>query len=173
MSTRQERRRQKSALKKDLQRLLRQKGITDRAARELLVDEIEREQGTEVYRLDDDGYGKPLYFNISAMRSWAQKHCEVFGLPMDMARAQRLAESGAVDPDHMFNHTMRREMIPILVCRNLVGADQIVDGAHRYVAACMGAATFGMDFPVPGYVLMPEQWSKFVISEKTTVALEM
>jgi hypothetical protein len=120
--------------------------------------------GTEVYRLDDDGTGRPIFFNITAMRAWAEENLEIFWMPPDLPRAQRIIESGAVDRDHMMNHTVMNEPKPILVCRGLLGGDQIVDGAHRFVLLCVGVATFGVEGAgLPGYVLMPDQWRKFVI----------
>jgi len=167
MSTRQERQRQKTLLRK----LLQKKQIADPVARRLLEDEIERGAGTEVYRLDDDGSGQPMYFNVTAMREWATKHCETFSWPPDMARAQRLVESGAVDPDHIRDHTIQTQMTPIIVCHGILGGDQIVDGAHRFVAACMGAAMFGVNTPfIPGYALQPDEWKPFVIPRATAEA---
>jgi len=167
MSTRQERQREKTLFRK----ALKKQNIADPVLRKLLRDEIERGSGTEVYRLDDDGADHPMYFNVSAMRDWASKHCEIFSFPPDMDRARRLIESGAVDPSHIQNHTIQTEMTPIIICRGLRNADQIVDGAHRFVAACMGAAMVGMNVPfIPGYVLHPDEWKPFIIPQATAEA---
>jgi hypothetical protein len=156
MSTRNERRRKAAEIKKKLR---------NRQVRQLVLDELKNgSAGTEVYRLDDDGTGKPMFFNITAMREWAEQNLEIFMMPPDFSRAERLIESGAVDRDHIMNHTVRTKPKPMLVCRGLLGGDQIVDGAHRFVALCMGVAMFRVEGAgLPGYVLMPDQWQKFVI----------
>lgn len=154
MNTRNERRQEHAKIKKKLRNPL---------VRRILKDELHRGTGTEVYRLDDDGTGKPMYFNISAMRAWADLNCETFALPVDFDRASRLIESGAVEPDHIRDHTIRNEIKPIIVCQGLGGGDQIVDGAHRFVAMCAGSAMFNLNPPIPGYVLQPAEWKPFVI----------
>lgn len=154
VSTRNERRQEKTKIKKKLRNPL---------VRRILKDELQRGTGTEVYRLDDDGTGNPMYFNISAMREWAEKNCETFAMPVDFDRASRLIESGAVEPEHIRDHTIRTELKPIIVCQGLLDGDQIVDGAHRFVAMCAGAAMFNISPPVPGYVLQPDEWRPFVI----------
>lgn len=156
MSTRKERQQEKTQLKKKLRNPL---------VRKILQNKIARGgEGTEVYRLDDDGSGNPMFFDISSMRSWAEQNCEIFRMPIDLDRAARLVESGAVEPDHIFNHTVRNDLKPLIVCTGLVGGDQIVDGAHRYVALCSGVVMFGLDPPVPAYVLQPDEWKPFIIS---------
>lgn len=154
MATRKERQQEKTRLKKKLRNPL---------VRRLLKSEMQRGSGTEVYRLDDDGTGNPMYFNISAMRPWAEENCEIFAMPIDFDRATRLVESGAIEPDHMMNHTIQNDLKPLLVCRGVNNADQIVDGAHRYVALCFGAAQFNINPPVPAYVLQPDEWRQFVL----------
>ena len=161
MSTRKERQQEKTKLKKKLRNPL---------VRRVLKKEVARGGGTEVYRLDDDGTGKPMFFNISDMRVWAEQHCEIFAMPVDFERAERLIESGAVEADHIQNHTLRNELKPILVCRGLLGGDQIVDGAHRFVAACAGAAMLNINPPIPGYVLQPEEWEQFVMPRSVALA---
>ena len=155
VSTRQERQQEKTRLKKKLRNPI---------VRRLLKNELERGgSGTEVYRLDDDGTGKPMFFDIYSMRNWADQNCETFALPVDFNRAARLVASGAVEPDHIRDHTIRTELKPIIVCTGLLDGDQIVDGAHRYVAMCAGAAMFQLNPPVPAYVLHPDEWKPFVI----------
>lgn len=154
MSTRCERQREKTKIKKKL---------CNPIVRRLLKNEFDRGTGTEVYRLDDDGTGKPMFFDISSMRKWATENCETFALPIDFERASRLVKSGAVEPDHICDHTLHNDLTPIILCSGLLGGDQIVDGAHRYVAMCAGAAMFKLNPPVPGYVLQPHEWRPFVI----------
>lgn len=163
MATRQVRQRQKTLLRK----AARKKNVGDPVLLRILEDEVARGGGTEIYRLDDDGTGTPMYFNISAMRAWAERHCEIRALPVDFDRAERLLKSGAVDLEHIREYTVRRQLDPIIVCRDVVGADQIVDGAHRFVAACIGVATYKIDLPVPGYVLLPEDWCQFLVPRHT------
>lgn len=156
MSTRNERRRNSAQIKKRLK---------NPHLRRIVLAEIQNGgAGTEVYRLDDDGTGQPMFFNITEMRKWAEVNLEPLMMPPDFPRAERIIASGAVDPDHLMNHTIMTEPKPILVCQGLLNGDQIVDGAHRFVALCMGAAFYDVG-PVglPGYVLAPDQWRKFVI----------
>ncbi len=155
MITRNERRQEKTKIKKKLRNPL---------VRKILKDEIERGTETEVYRLDDDGTGNPMFFNISAMRKWAEQNCETFAMPVDFDRASRLIESGAVEPNHIRDHTIHTELKPIIVCQGLVGGDQIVDGAHRFVAMCAGSAKFNLNPLIPCYVLQPNEWKPFVIA---------
>lgn len=147
--------------------------LRDPILRRLVENEIRRGRGTEIYRLDADDTEGPIYFDVSTMREWAEGRCEVFALPVDFERAEKLLESGAVDQKHLRNTTIRKKMKPIIVCRGLRGGDQIVDGAHTFVAICMGAAYTGFSFPVPAYVLLPRQWNPFVIPQRVIDIMEM
>lgn len=135
--------------------------------RRLLEREIRTGRGTEVYRLDDDGSGTPMFFDVISLRAWAEANLEVVGMPVDLARAERLITSGAIERDHLLEHTLRTNPEPILVCRGILGSDQIVDGAHRFLAFCAGATMYGHLLPheplFPGYVLTEKQWRQFVI----------
>jgi hypothetical protein len=156
MSTRNERRQQWALLKRKSQnpKVLR-----------LVKGEIKRGQATEIYRMDGGEERETMYFNISEMREWAERHCEVFAMPVDFERAERLLTSGAIDQSHMLNYTTQNDIKPIIVCRGLDGGgDQIVDGAHTFVAICLAAAKFGVSPPVPAYVLQQNQWERFIIS---------
>ena len=97
------------------------------------------------------------------MKRWAAKNCETFAMPVDFDRAAELISSGAVEPDHIRDHTLRTQLTPIIVCRGILGGDRIVDGAHRYVAMCAGAAMYKLNIAIPGFVLQPEEWKQFVI----------
>jgi hypothetical protein len=156
VSSRNERRLERKKIKKQ---------VRNPILRRLLRNELESSRGSEIYRLDDDGTGQPMYFDICAMREWAKGNLEVFAMPPDLDRARRLIESGAVEFDHIRNHTIQTDLTPILVCRHGAGPgqDQIVDGAHRFVALCMGAAMLEQMLPIPIYLLEPDQWRRFVI----------
>ena len=154
MNTRSERRAEWKKVKQKLKNPL---------VRRILKDEMERGSGTEVYRLDDGGNGKPLFLNISKMKTWAKENCEVFAMPVDMDRADRLVKSGAVGEDHIFDHTIKTDLTPIIVCQGMSAGDQIVDGAHRFVAMCLGSTIFGLEVSIPGYVLSHNEWKQFVI----------
>lgn len=116
-----------------------------------------------------------MFFDIISMRDWAKKNLEIFGLPVDYPRAEKLITSGAIDRDHIFQYTLQRKPDPLLVCRGLLDGDQIVDGAHRFLAFCAGAVMFGHLLPdnplFPGYVLVESQWRQFIIPND--VASEM
>lgn len=160
VSSRQERQQEKTRIKKKLKNPI---------VRKLLEREIQRGSGTEVYRFDGIGDEGPTYFDISEMRSWAEANSEIYRLPVDLDRAQELVTSGAVEMDHVMNHTIKNELQPILICAQLAGGDRIVDGAHRFVAFCLGAAALMqegravLNVGIAGYVLQPDQWRPFVI----------
>ena len=155
MSTRNERRQQWAMLKK--------KSRNPEVLR-LVKGEIKRGHATEIYRMDGNEEREAMYFNVSDMRDWAERHCEIFAMPVDFERAERLLTSGAIDKSHMLNHTIQKNIKPIIVCRGLDGGgDQIVDGAHTFVAMCLAAAKFDASPPVPAYVLEQDQWERFII----------
>ena len=156
MNNRAERRRQLAEVKRKLR---------DPIVRRLVDDEVRRGGVTEVYRLDGSDIDEPIYFNVSAMREWADGCCEIIAMPVDFERAERLLESGAIDMDRIANHTIRNNPKPIIVCRGLRGEDQIVDGAHTFIAICMASKYSGLPLPVPSYVLLPDQWKRFIISK--------
>ena len=161
MSTRQERQRQKTLLRKEM----KMSGVNP-ARRQLRDREAGRASKTEIYRLDDDGAGKPIYFDISAMRRWAEVRGETYLVRPDGDRVRRFVESGAVELDHIRNYTIKHKMAPIIICRNIGGADQIVDGAHRYVASWMSAQAMNMDVPVEAFVLLAHEWRGFVVPSR-------
>ena len=128
-----------------------------------------RPEVDEVYRLDDDGTGKPLYFDVRALRAWTRTNMETISLAIEPARAQRFLETGQVDLDHVMRTTIRQEPEPIILCRHAAGPgeDAIIDGAHRYVAAAIGVAMISTRTAgYHAYVLEPEQWRPFVLSER-------
>lgn len=121
----------------------------------------------ELFRLDDDGTGRALYFDVRALRSWARENLQPANLMIEQWRAERFVASGAVDVDHLTSHTVRHSPDPVIVCRDAAGPgeDAIVDGAHRYVLAAMAIAHISTTpMPYPAYALTPDQWRPFVLS---------
>ncbi|MBI0477026.1 hypothetical protein D9601_16870 [Sphingomonas sp. MA1305] len=126
-----------------------------------------RPEVDEVFRLEDDGTGQPLYFDVRALRAWTKANLETKSLAVEPGRAQRFIESGQVDLDHVMASTIRQQPDPVILCRHAAGPgeDAIVDGAHRYVAAAIGIAMIsGRTAGYHAYVLEPEQWRPFVLS---------
>lgn len=87
----------------------------------------------EVFRLDDDGTGNPIYFDVRALREWTRANMETVSLAVEPARAQRFVETGQVELDHVMRTTIRQQPDPVILCRHAAGPgeDAIVDGAHR------------------------------------------
>lgn len=87
----------------------------------------------EVFRLDDDGTGNPIYFDFRALREWTRANMETVSLAVEPARAQRFVETGQVELDHVMRTTIRQQPDPVILCRHAAGPgeDAIVDGAHR------------------------------------------
>jgi hypothetical protein len=52
--------------------------LNDATVRRMISNELKSGRGTEIYTLDDNGTGKPIYFDISSMREWASKNLEIF-----------------------------------------------------------------------------------------------
>lgn len=134
------------------------------------------DEATEVYRLDGETPNEHLYFDVFSMRKWALANAEEVGVTLDWNRAERLITSGAVDPDRIKDHTIRNTMHPVIIGRDAAGPgqDQILDGAHRYVAAALGATAAGMagvPIPLPAYVLRPDEWRPFLIPHFIAQAL--
>jgi hypothetical protein len=125
--------------------------------------ELRTGKPTEVYRLDDDGTGNPVFFNVSLMKEWAPDNLEIFAMPLDFDRAMDLVKTDAITPGHIEQHTIRTSIQPLIVCRGILGGDRIIDGAHRFVAIHLGAAEFGIAPSIPAYIFQPTQWKKFVI----------
>lgn len=141
--------------------------LHDPATKRMLRNRRSRDDGaTEVYIVDPlDGSGR-RFFDVCAMRKWCKSNLEPLAAPIDMGRVERLLESGAVDAEHIRNHTIIREPEPIIICRDGAGPgeDQIVDGSHRFVAFAMAAALANrLDMLVPAYLLMPDQWRQFLV----------
>lgn len=132
---------------------------------------------TEVYRLDGDSPADHVYFDVYSMRKWALANVELVMTSLDWSRVHHLVESGAVDAERLFNHTIQHKMDPVIigvsVCDN--GSDLILDGTHRYVAYALQAASSGFEglpLPLPAYFLEPSQWRRFVIPNFIANALE-
>lgn len=123
---------------------------------------------TEVYRLNGPTPDQHRYFDVYTMQKWTHEHLRPIGTFLNWDRAEYLITSGAVDPDRIRDHTIQHEMEPIIIgvgaCHN--GEDQILDGAHRYVAYALSATQAGLQgvpLPLPAYVLEPGQWRQFLI----------
>lgn len=127
----------------------------------------ERPDIDEVFRLDDDGTGNPIFFDVRPLRAWAKTNLQAQPLRVEPSRAQHFIETGQVELDHLMQRTIRQQHEPIIVARQAggPGEDAIIDGAHRYVAAALGASMISTK-PVgyDAYVLEPEQWRPFVLS---------
>ena len=135
------------------------------AARRLADRDIRTGIDIEVHRLQDDGAGNTVYFNVRDMRAWCEKTLEPLTVQQDAMRAQHLVDTGAVDISYIKAHTVKHKPAPIIVCIGAAGPgeDHIVDGAHRYVAMCMGAMLSEVPGAVFAYVLTPGQWRQFVM----------
>ncbi len=157
---------------KNQRRLARKQNVknrSDRAVRNAQraradADSLKR----EVFRLDDDGSGRAVSFDIQSMKRWAAQRLNVEHLAIDWKRVDRLATNGTVNPDHIFDHTIHQKLEPIIICRDAGGPreDVIVDGNHRYVAFALATKALGLNgLCIPAYILQPEQWRRFVISD--------
>lgn len=123
---------------------------------------------TEVYRLDGATADANLYFDVFSMRQWAATHCQIVPLAYDWDRAARLLENEAVNFDRIRDHTVKNALHPVIIGRDAAGSgeDQMLDGAHRYIAAGAAAVAIGMEgqvFPIPAYILQSDQWRQFLI----------
>lgn len=170
MSNRNERRANKKALGK---------GILDHPAVKRFRRNMKRvgREALEVYRIDGDTPDQHVYFDVFSMREWSIANLEIVGMPLDWERAEQLVASGAVDRDHIAGHTIQTHAQPIIVGRQAAGddGDQILDGAHTYVALALAATAAGQGgqpVPVPTYLLEPDQWRQFVIPNRVAKALE-
>jgi len=163
VSTRYERRQKR--------RQIRQK-LKDPRVRRIFADEIKRGgAGTETYTITSDETGERIYFNVSEMRDWARANLPVVPAPPNFDIANRLLNDGTVDPKHIAQHTLQTMPEPIIICRDVFGGDQVVDGSHRFVAFCAGCAKFELtDQYFPAYVLERHQWLPFVIPEEVVRA---
>lgn len=131
---------------------------------------------TEIYRIDGDTQDQHVYFDVYSMRTWAIKNLEPATMPMDWQRAEDLIKSGAVDRHRIIDHTVQQAARPVIVGRDAAGPgnDQILDGAHTYVAMALGATASGLGgqpVPVAAYLLEPDQWKQFVIPNHIAKAL--
>lgn len=131
---------------------------------------------TEVYRLDGETPDGHLYFDVYTMRKWTMAKVNVVGTFLNWERAEHLVTSGAVDPEWIRDHTISRTMEPVIIgvgaCAN--GSDQVLDGAHRYVAYALAATAMGLQgapLPMPAYFLEREQWRRFLIPNFIAKAL--
>lgn len=131
----------------------------------------------EVYRVDGETPEQHVYFDVFSMRDWAQAHSTVEAMDMDWERAKHLVTTSAVDRHHIAKHTVETKLRPIIVGRGAAreGNDQILDGAHTYVAIALAAVASGragQPVPVPAYLLQPDQWRRFVIPNHVAKVLD-
>ena len=132
---------------------------------------------TEVYRLDGATPDEHRYFDVYSMRKWSYDNLEMVGTFLDWGRANHLIESGAVDNERIMDHTLQNPMHPIIIGVDACGPgnDQVLDGAHRYVATALAATAAGMagqPVPMPAYFLEPNQWPEFLIPIHIAKALK-
>ncbi len=167
-STRNERRQARKTLDK--------RALSHPAARRILRN-IRSGAGNaalETYQLDDDGTGKQVSFDVFSLNVWARANLPVESISVDWRRVDRLLESGAVDLERIADHTLKTEMTPLLICKDVAGSgqDQIVDGSHRYVAFAMATQALGLDgLCMPAFLLTSAQWRPFIIPDSVMKAL--
>ena len=155
------------------------KGILEHPAVKRFRRNLKRvgREALEVYRIDGDTPDQHVYFDVFSMREWSIANVEKVASPLDWDRAEQLVASGAVDREHITTHTIQNDARPIIVGRLAAGedGDQILDGAHTYVAMAMAATASGQagqSVPIPTYLLEPDQWRQFVIPNHIARALE-
>ena len=158
MSTRYERRKKRREL---------QAKLKDPRVRKILVEEFKRGgAGTETYTVTNSDTGERIYFNVSLMRDWAKANLEIVPTPPNLEVAERLVNDQTVDPDYIVERTLQTKPEPIIICRDVFGGDQVVDGSHRFVAFCAGCVMWHLtDVYFPAYVLQPDEWKQFVIPD--------
>lgn len=131
-----------------------------------LVANADEAGKSEINRLDDDGSGNAVYFDVSSMRKWVAANLDWIHLEIELHRVERLIKSGAVDPDHIREHTLKREPEPLILLRDAAGKgeDHLVDGSHRMVAFALISLRYTGEVPaMPAYIMLPHQWEQFVI----------
>lgn len=146
------------------------KGVLNHPVAKRMERNIKRygKEATEVYRLDGATPDDNLYFDVFSMREWAAVNCQIVPLAYDWDRAARLLEREAVSFEHIRDHTIKGNLRPVIIGRNAAGPgeDQMLDGAHRYIAAGAAATAAGLNgtvFPIPAYVLEPDEWRQFLV----------
>lgn len=154
------------------------RGVLDNPAMKRIERNLKRagREALEVYRIDGETPEQHVYFDVFSMREWSTDKLTAVKVPMDWERAEQLIESGAVDQNHIAEKTLRTDARPVIVGRHArgEGSDQILDGAHTYVALALAATAAGLkgqEVPVPTYLLAPEHWRKFVIPNHIAKAL--
>lgn len=155
------------------------KGVLDHPVMKRIHRNLKRvgREALEVYRVDGETPDQHVYFDVFSMREWAIANVKVEAMDMDWERAEHLVTTGAVDRQHIAEHTVQTEARPIIVGRNAAreGNDQILDGAHTYVAIALAASASGragQPVPVPAYLLQPDQWRRFLIPSRIAKALD-
>jgi hypothetical protein len=147
--------------------------IREPALRRFLLDELDRGTHTEIYRLDGRWPGEPpIFFNVSRMRAWAERHGKISHTPTDDQNAEFILRHGGIDEEHFRNHTIRRSGFkPVIICKNIDGANRIIDGAYTYLAGCAAAALAHRLLYIPCYVEKQSQWKKFIIPSQVTLKI--
>ena len=124
-------------------------------------------EGAEIFTQEDDGTGKARYYDVFSARLWCSEYCKPVALAIDPYLALRLEESGSLDPRHLATEQFDQDVAPVIVCRKASpSGDQLIDGAHRYVAFVRELREKGLEDShacVPAYVLEPVVWKRFVI----------
>lgn len=121
----------------------------------------------QFFRLDDDGKGKPRYFDVAAMEKYARRNLPIVRLKAEPDRAAKMLTAGTVNAEYVLELTGRPELAPILFCLGAGknGGDLIVDGNHRYVAWTLAHHERGGGMMVPAFLFEQEDWSQFVVSK--------
>jgi hypothetical protein len=130
----------------------------------------------EVYRIDGDLPKQHAYFDVFSMREWAEKQVVRVVTLLDWERAARLIQSGVVDKARIADHTLQTDIRPVIIGRDAAGPgdDQLLDGAHTYVAVALAATASGQQgqpTPLHAYILEPTQWRQFLIPNHVAKAL--
>ena len=127
----------------------------------------------QIYRQADDGYGRPRYYYAADLVRWASKNAELCAIKLDVERALHMLEEGMVNPQHVASSLKNPNTNPIVLCLRAVGGsgDQIVDGNHRYVAACYRYEITREEKLIPAYLVEPKHWTRFVVPDDLVPSL--
>lgn len=121
----------------------------------------------QVYRLNDDGSGKPAYFDVPRMVEFAERNLQIEPLKVDPGIAEAMLRHETVNADHVMRLVRFGQCAPIIVCVGAAkdGKGLIVDGNHRFVAVAYLNEGLGCDGIIPAYFFEEQQWRRFVLSE--------
>lgn len=123
--------------------------------------------GRQVYKLDDNGSGKPIYFDVARMVEFASKKLQAEPLQADFCIAEEMVNAEKVDLGHVLRLADEGRFKPIIVCVGAAknGKTLIVDGNHRYVASAYIHKRLGGNMLVPAYFFEKDQWQRFILPE--------